>query len=301
MKKVNWNGCIVAESEAADKLSELRAQRRLLGLDYDGTICGAGVTHTEAAELVHQMMLSGITPAIITARGITLETEFLPALRGFLRQRGSNQRCFLGTANGLTLREITSYGSKELHLLGSLALEEVVYVAERYKELSLPPIPGAVAALISGLEEWKGFLAEERIRVILEYGTIWVEDSLILLPIPEKGGDDIVAAMRETLPDELQIAVAGRGVVVVTRSLEEDPKRFSLLAVQEELGVSDEEIGSFGDRPQGNDRFLLQIPYGFTNSPGYIPSTGSPPFLLSPPCDGSQVRQVHRAIEYLMQ
>lgn len=298
MFNVQFDGCVLAYLDGAERLQKLKQKVSLFALDYDGTIYGAGVSHREAAELIHRVMVAGVIPTILTGRGMTLQGEFLPALLELLE--GKRGRCFLGTANGLELTEIRNGEPSSIYRRGSLKVEEVVKVAETYLSLGLSCNSSSIDALVQTATVWQETLAQERLDLIFNYKKIWIEDSLVLLPLPEDNPWQVVSRLKSELADDLEVSMAGRGVAIITRALGEDPKRFCLNMVLREVALSADDIAIFGDNPEGNDRALLELPNSFTNRADYVAVPHRPPFLLAPSCDGSPVRQVHRCIAYLL-
>ena len=117
-----------------------------------------------------------------------------------------------------------------------------------------------------------------------------------------------VALMQEEID-----RTAGRGKYIIdmgdttfahaTRKPGMAPKLYALKRIQSELGLSDNQVLTFGDMPFGNDKGLLidsNFPYTFTNKYFDKESIEIPPFFL-PGSQSSPVKSVYKAVDYLLE
>ncbi|HEY9695687.1 MAG TPA: ElyC/SanA/YdcF family protein [Trichocoleus sp.] len=269
----------------------------LIAFDYDGTLFGDGKTHVDAAKLLVKVIKAGINVAVVTGRDATVRRALVPE---FIQQcNGRNLSFFLATSNGVNVYRVDSTGAHCL-LNNPIRFEDIKRVVAAYRRLN---IIGSKLRILEHLnlasQKWEGLLKREFILISRRNPGVWVEPSKISLAFPLSFTDrkKAIKALEAELGGEFALTF-GSDVVDVIPQLCMEPKRYALDFILDHTGGSLLSTVSFGDTPLGNDRGLIEIPFGFTNDIT-INVASQPPFVLG--CgSNSPVQVIYDATELML-
>ncbi|MBI4225972.1 HAD hydrolase family protein [Candidatus Roizmanbacteria bacterium] len=306
------------EKLGQQNLEEVKPKLGLIAADYDETLRSRyypDFTDNRAIELIKKT-LTRYTIIITTARGATAIRTFLPHFSQSARQ-SLRSRFFLAEGNGRMLYELTNGQPNPIYDHG-LTSKDIKSILELYDDIveKLNIQPNALH--IKGLEayrkiisqNWDGFIPTKFFEQCRKYkGRVFTEKAKVGLVklLNEKRNESLISDLSDTLerkyPNKFQVIVGDVDIHIV-KKLREDGKVTAVKTVTNLLRIKLEQVATFGDLPEGNDRGLLtSFPFSFTNAVDFCQKKAdpaAPPFLL-PGASNSPIGCVHQAIDFLIQ
>jgi len=254
---------------ALQRLSEVKNDLKLIVFDFDGTVYRKPeYTETEVHSIIKRILHSGKDAALVTAREASMHAKIIVPFKEELEE---GQTLFLGTSNGRVIRRITR-GKVEVIQKHGISWEEIEKVTRAYESLGLDLEPEVAEHFTKDWEkDWSGIIPTEYFNYSKEHLGIWAEETKMVIGL--KGEDSEVKELRSKLQQlvggTLHVGWAGWKLVDVNKDLGMDGKLYAVREISKILGIGDESVAAFGDRPDGNDSGMLTLPYSFTNNEEY--------------------------------
>lgn len=298
---------------ANKKLSEAKEKVKFFALDYDGTISDIAHKQPEVMALVERVVSANKSVAFVTASASTAIKRFYPLMREVLiKTTGVDASCFIAGGNGTALYQVKKDSLAEIYNHG-FNLAQVIRAADGGKKVYESLGIARTDLVEKGLETftkfmtegWNSYVPAEIIDVCRPYeGVLFTEEAKVTFVLPKDKSlhKKVIASLNSELGGEY-IATAGDDTYVhITKKLHEDSKTVAVKTILGLLGLSENEVVTFGDMPNGNDVGLLSFPYSFTNSDDYVTTKHDPekpPYVLADD-DLSPVSRVYKAIECML-
>ncbi|MCX6727030.1 MAG: HAD hydrolase family protein, partial [Candidatus Shapirobacteria bacterium] len=242
--------------------------------DFDGTLKSSAEPECNPIELIEKILAAGKNVGIVTASGAS-------ALMGLGKQMKNG---YLGIANGTALYKIDDRGLTEIYKY-PVKTEDISVILDAWKKVIKENDIKETDLVEKGLntfreffvKDWGEYIPKNMIDMAKEYnGRCFVENMKITLVMPKKevfSQEKFVALMQMELDKSFGtgkyiIDMGDTTFAHVTIFPGMVPKLSALKRIQKELGLRDDEITTFGDMPNGNDKGLLidsKLPYTFTN------------------------------------
>lgn len=294
------------------KLAEVKPLIKLFGLDYDGTVSDADHKQPQVFDLVEKIFAKNKSVAFITARAATAIKVLVPPLQELLIRENVPVPSFVAGGNGTTLYEVKKNELIEIYNHG-FELPQIARAVEVgikvYKKLGIGNTDLAEKGLITFRkflrDSWEGYVPAEMIDVCRPYdGELFTEQAKVTFVLPKDKSlhPKVVAELNQALGEVYQAAAGDETFVHITKKLAEDSKTVAIKTILKILGLSENQVATFGDMPIGNDAGLLSFPYSFTNSDEFAEikkNSEQPPYVLFD-SDLSPVDRVYKAINYLI-
>lgn len=305
------------EKIGRQKLEEIKPQLALIATDYDETVRSRihpTFSDNRAFKLIQTILLR-YPLIIITARAATAIKTFLPYLnKNTLLTLKS--RFFLGGGNGRMLYELIGKNFQEIYT-NSLTAFEVKSILEVYDEVFTRLKIKKSELLQKGLttyklitsQLWNGIIPYEIFKqcLIYKYRVFTEKAKVGLIRVSNDTQNHIFisclsATLNRKYPDKFQV-IEGDIDIHIVKKMIEDGKVKAVKTVIHLMQIKSEQVATFGDLPNGNDRGLLtHFPFSFTNSVDFFkkkPNLTFPPFLL-PGALNSPINSVHKAFNFLL-
>lgn len=295
------------------KLAEAKPLVKLFGLDYDGTVSdSANYKLPQVFALVERILAKGKSVAFITARAATALKILAPPLQEILVKKNTSTPNFIAGGNGTTLYEVEKDQLVEIYNHG-LELPQILKAVEVgrkvYEKLKISNTDLAEKGLETFRkflqENWGNYIPVEIIDVCRPYnGEIFTEQAKVTFVLPKDKflHEQLATELNQELGEEYR-AVAGDDTYIhITKKLEEDSKIVAIKTILKLIGLEKNQVATFGDMPNDNDKGLLSFPYSFTNSEEFIKikdDPRKPPFILID-SNSTPVARVYQAIDYLL-
>ena len=291
------------------ELKKIKSNVKLFVFDYDGTIYdGNKYKEVQVINLIEKIINNGKLVAIITARAATALKIIVPPVRKFLFKKNINSPVFISGGNGVILYKIKDNRLIQIYNYG-LSIKEIKHAINCWdkiykdfrineKKLSLKGIKTFNAFI---KENWVNYIPNKLIELSKLYnGKIFIEEAKVsfVLPKDKTTHDKLIKAAQEELGDNYALKPGDETFAHITKNLKEDGKLIAVKTILKGLGFKKNEVITFGDMPNGNDKGLLSFPYSFTNSKDYIKSD-KPPFVLVNNKLNS-VARVYKAVDSLI-
>ena len=294
------------ESITQAKLREAKIKCQLFAMDYDGTLAdGEQYKREEAIALIKEILAHGKTPAFITARAVTAVKIFVPPLDEYYQKFSDSGPTYIAGGNGTVLYRFNAKKLEQIYNHG-LSLQEVKIIVEKWENYANENLP-VQSSSGKGLKTFREFYKDNWDHLIPDEvldvgrifaGRIFTEEAKVTFVFPKdiSRHEQIVADMQRLVGGDFSVAAGDKDFCHITKRLEEDSKVVAIKTIMKELGLTENQVVTFGDMPYGNDKGLLSFPYSFTN----YSATHQPPFVLA----GSEtdpVGSVHKAVSFLIQ
>jgi len=280
-------------------LEEIKPKIKALVFDFDGTLKSSSEPECNPMELVDKIVAGNKSVGIVTASGVS-------ALMGLGKQL---KKAYLGIANGMALYKIDDKGIAEIYKYPVGNVDEIISAWQKVmKEISVDE-SGLVEKGLKIFREflvkdWGEYIAKELIEKAAPYeGKCFMEELKVTVVMPRDEiffQEEFIKLMRNALGDKYVVEMGDTTFAHITRYMGMAPKLFALRRIQQELGLDDNEIVTFGDMPNGNDRGLLidsKLPYTFTNK--LVDGVPTPPFVL-PGSEIKPIASVYKAVKNLL-
>ena len=268
--------------------------------DYDGTLFGPGCGTESVARLIYEAAKK-MVPVIATARGATFRRQQLKSIIEATRTNRLLKPVYISLGNGAWIDKVAN-GYIETIYDNSLTIDDTKTIIAAYQSLGIQLKPEDDAFRQKDLQfPWGDLLSPEYLELSQQSMGVWAEPIKLTLLFGQTT-PEVLRKHHQTLSQALpryQVSWGGKPVIDVSRKImikgkEIDGKLATAIFISELEDLSLDNIATFGDTPDGNDRALLELPYGFTNQEGYF---GRP---YSLPVIGLQAQRIYEAIYLLM-
>lgn len=297
---------------AQQKLKEAKKEIKLLGLDFDGTVVdGIGYNMPEAADLFGKIISAGISVSFITARSATALKSIVPALQTKMIEVDTPPSCFIAGGNGTNLYEVGKNYLKQIYNYG-LNFNEIITIVDSGRKIYNHFQIKHSGLAEKGLEtfrkflqdKWEGYIPKEIIKICRPYeNAIFTEEAKVTFVLPKDKTihPALISALNEILGSKYQVLAGDETYVHITKKLTADGKLTAVKQILDFLNLSEYQVATFGDMPEGNDAGLLSFPYSFTNSEEYAARKigEKPPYILEGK-NLTPVARIYETIEYLI-
>lgn len=295
------------------KLKEARQTVKLFALDYDGTIYdGLDYKQDETLALIEKILAKGKLVTLITARATTVLKTIVPPLQEFLLEKKIVAPIFVAGGNGTVLHELKENQLIQIYNYG-LSISEISQAVDSWQKVfGKFKISGSDLSE-KGLEtfqqflkdDWTGYIPNQIFKLCQPYkGKIFTEEAKVTFVLPKDKTlhKKIIRNIQMDLSKKYSVAAGDEIFAHITKRLGKDGKVIAIKTILKSLELKENQIATFGDMPDGNDKGLLSFPYSFTNSEEFIKikkDLQKPPFVL-PDLNVIPIARVYKAIDYLL-